>query len=52
MDVYKDLCISRNIARERVYCKHKAFGIEIAPISDYRTSRTGKPTASAVGVVR
>ena len=35
LGVYKDLCVSRNVARERVYCKHKAYGVEIAPLSDY-----------------
>lgn len=35
MGVYKDLCVSRNIAREMVYCQHKAYGVEIAPLSDY-----------------
>lgn len=36
MGVYKDLCTSRSVAKEMVYCKHKVYGVAIQPFEDYR----------------
>lgn len=35
MGVYKDLCVSRSVAKNMVYCKHKVYGVAIKPLEDY-----------------
>lgn len=35
LGVYKDLCISRSVAKDMVYCEHSCKGIEIKPLEDY-----------------
>lgn len=32
---YKDLCVSRSISREMVYCVHEVYGVEIRPLAAY-----------------
>lgn len=33
--VYEDLTVSRQIAKNMVFCKHKAYGVEIKPLSKF-----------------
>lgn len=35
MGVYKDLCTSRSVAKDMVYCKHKVYGVVIQPLEEY-----------------
>lgn len=35
MGVYEDLTISRQIAKNMVYCKHRAYGVEIKPLNQF-----------------
>lgn len=35
MGIYTDLTVSRSIAKDMVYCKHKVYGIGIKPLEDY-----------------
>jgi len=35
LGVYKDLCVSRSIAKDMVYCVHHCAGVEIAPLESY-----------------
>ena len=35
LGVYKDLCISRSIAKDMVYCVHDCAGVEIKPLQCY-----------------
>ncbi|WXR63107.1 DUF169 domain-containing protein [Peptostreptococcaceae bacterium AGR-M142] len=35
LGVYKDLCISRFVAKNMVYCEHECRGVEIKPLKDY-----------------
>lgn len=36
MGVYENVLVSRNIAKDMVYCKHSVYGIEIRPLEDYK----------------
>ena len=36
MGVYENVLVSRNIAKDMVYCGHSVYGIEIRPLEDYR----------------
>ncbi|BBO73805.1 hypothetical protein DSCW_12220 [Desulfosarcina widdelii] len=33
---YKDLCISRNISRNMLYCQQELYGVAVAPLESYR----------------
>ncbi len=35
LGVYKNLCISRSVAKDMVYCNHKCVGVEIMPLEDF-----------------
>ena len=35
LGVYKDLCISRSVAKDMVYCEHSCKGVEIKPLEQY-----------------
>lgn len=35
MKVYRDLTVSRSIARDMVYCEHQIYGVGIKPLEDY-----------------
>ena len=35
LGVYEDLCVSRAVARDMVYCAHKCAGVEIRPLDQY-----------------
>lgn len=35
LGVYKDLCVSRSVAKDMVYCEHECRGVEIKPLKDY-----------------
>lgn len=35
MGVYKDLCVSRSVAKDMVYCKHEVYGVCIKPLEEY-----------------
>ncbi|WP_353106988.1 DUF169 domain-containing protein [Acetoanaerobium noterae] len=37
LGVYKDLCISKSVANDMVYCKHICKGVEIKPLESYVT---------------
>jgi len=37
---YKDLCISRDVSRNMVYCRHKIFGIGLTPLDKYEYTVT------------
>ncbi|MBP9478792.1 MAG: DUF169 domain-containing protein [Sebaldella sp.] len=36
MGVYENILVSRNIAKDMVYCKHSVYGVEIRPLGDFR----------------
>ena len=36
MGVYENILVSRNIARDMVYCAHSVYGVEIRPLEDYK----------------
>ena len=36
MGIYKDLTVSRQIAKNMVFCQHEIYGVEIRPLEDYR----------------
>lgn len=36
--VYKNLAVSRSVANDMVYCKHKSYGVEIMPLKEYKDS--------------
>lgn len=36
MGVYENVLVSRNIAKDMVYCKHSVYGIEIRPLEEYK----------------
>ncbi len=38
MGVYKDICISRSVAKDMVYCKHKIYGIAIQPLEKFENN--------------
>lgn len=33
---YKDLCISRSLSRDMVYCQHEIYGVGIMPLEEYK----------------
>lgn len=33
---YKDLCISRSLSRDMVYCQHDIYGVAIMPLEQYK----------------
>lgn len=33
---YKDLCISRSLSRDMVYCQHEIYGVGIMPLEQYQ----------------
>lgn len=35
LGVYENLCISRSVAKDMVYCNHKCVGVEIMPLEDF-----------------
>lgn len=35
MGIYKDLGVSRSIAKDMVYSEHKIYGVEVAPLFDF-----------------
>ena len=36
MGVYENVLVSRNIAKDMVYCGHSVYGTEISPLEDYK----------------
>lgn len=38
LGVYENLCVSRSVARDMVYCAHKCAGVEIMPLEQYEKS--------------
>ncbi len=35
LGVYKDLCVSKSVAKDMIYCTHKCTGVEIMPLEEY-----------------
>ena len=35
MGVYENTLVSRNIAKDMVYCKHSVYGVEVRPLEEY-----------------
>lgn len=38
LGVYENLCVSRAVARDMVYCQHKCAGVAIMPLDQYETT--------------
>jgi uncharacterized protein (DUF169 family) len=36
MGVYENILVSRNVAKDMVYCGHSVYGVEIRPLSDFK----------------